>query len=565
MLASLNIQNVVLIDRLALEFGAGLCALTGETGAGKSILLDALGLALGARSESGIVRRGADQAQVTAIFEIPEDHPVIGFLEESGIQAESPLILRRSVAASGRSRAFINDQPVSAGLLAAAGAMLVEIHGQFETQGLLNPRVHRGLLDDYGTGEDVLNALQDIWEDWKACEAELEAMRERLRKSREDEMFLRQSLEDLDELSPQEGEEAKLSALRERLMKREQYLEALGRAAQALSETEKAMGGAWRALEKIGEDVQDLVAGVDRAAAEINEVIGGIHALSTDLEEGEYDLGEIDDRLYALKNQARKHGCSIDDLPARRDELARALNVLEHQDETLDNLVREVSRKRKAWIDKAAEITKIRTESGRRLDALVAAELEPLKLGKARFETRIEPLEENAWGPEGMDRVQFLVATNPGAAAGPINRIASGGEMARFMLALKVVLAETGAAGTLIFDEVDAGTGGGTADAVGERLARLAAAGAGRQILVVTHSPQVAARAARHYVVSKSGEKDVRTSVLQLETGDERREEIARMLSGATITQEARAAADKLLEAGEAFFQRPLSISCSSS
>lgn len=549
MLASLNIQNVVLIDRLVIEFGEGLCALTGETGAGKSILLDALGLALGARSESGIVRRGEEQAQVTAVFEIPGDHPALACLEENGIEAETPLILRRSVGANGRSRAFVNDQPVSVALLAAVGAMLVEIHGQFETQGLLNPKAHRGLLDDYAANAEILAELRRLWEDWKACETELETLRTTLQKARDEESFLRQSLEDLDELSPQEGEEAKLTALRERLMKREQYLEALTRAAQALSETEKAMGGAWRALEKIGnEEAGELIAGVDRAAAEISEVIGGIHALSADLEESEYAPGEIDDRLYALKNQARKHGCAIDELPAKRDDLARALNALERQDETLDDLVRAAAGKRKAWMDRAAEITKIRTAAGLELDALVAAELEPLKLGRARFETRIEPLEEGAWGPEGMDRVQFLVATNPGAAAGPINKIASGGEMARFMLALKVVLAETGTAGTLVFDEVDAGIGGGTADAVGERLARLAMARKDRQILVVTHSPQVAARAAHHYVVSKSGDKDVRTTVLQLASMDERREEIARMLSGATITQEARAAAGRLLE-----------------
>lgn len=550
MLAALDIRNVVLIDRLSIEFGAGLCALTGETGAGKSILLDALGLALGARAESGIVRRGEEQAQVSAVFEIPGDHPALAFLEENGIEAEPPLILRRAVSANGRSRAFVNDQPVGAALLSALGAMLVEIHGQFETQGLLNPRVHRGLLDEYGTHTTETQALRGLWDDWKSCEAELETLRATLQKAREDETFLRQSLEDLDELDPQEGEEEKLTALRARLMKRGQHLEALARAAQALAETEKAMGGAWRALEKIGEDAGDLVAGVDRAAAEIAEVAGGIRALSADLEESEFAPEEIDDRLYALKNQARKHGCAIGDLPVKRDDLARALNALERQDEMLDGLIRAAARKRAAWTDKAAMVTKIRARSGKSLDALVAAELEPLKLGRARFETRIEPLEESAWGPEGADRVQFLVATNPGAEAGPIAKIASGGEMARFMLALKVVLAQTGAVGTLVFDEVDSGIGGGTADAVGERLARLAVAGKGRQILVVTHSPQVAARASGHYVVSKSGEKDVRTTVLRLDSEDQRREEIARMLSGATITQEARAAAGRLLETG---------------
>ncbi|MCC6598525.1 MAG: DNA repair protein RecN [Alphaproteobacteria bacterium] len=551
MLASLTIQNIVLIDRLVIEFKPGLCALTGETGAGKSILLDALGLSLGARSESGVVRKGAEQAQVTAEFEIPPAHPVFAVLAENGLEAESPLILRRAVAGNGRSRAFINDQPVSVSLLSAIGALLVEIHGQFETQGLLNPRMHKILLDDYAAKPEVFQAVRTLWAEWRKSEVALKALRETLQKAREEEAFLRQSLEDLDALAPEAGEEEKLTSARTRLMKRDQYLQSLGKAGEALANVEAAMGTAWRALEKLEEEAaREMVAGMDRAAAEIQEVISGIQSFSGDLEEGEYALTEIDDRLYALKTQARKHGCSVDDLAARRDEMAAALNALERQDDTLTDLARSVEKNRKAYIEKAGELTRIRSEAGRVLEKLVMAELAPLKLDKARFITVVEPQEENVWGPEGVDRVQFLIATNPGAEPGPINKIASGGEMARFMLALKVVLAETGAAGTLVFDEVDSGIGGGTADAVGERLARLASGKNSRQILVVTHSPQVAAQAQHHYVVSKSGDHEVRTNIALLPSAEERREEIARMLSGATITQEARAAAGKLLDVG---------------
>lgn len=546
MLASLTIKNVVLIDHLHIEFQSGLCALTGETGAGKSILLDSLGLALGARSDSALVRKGQPQASVTAEFDLPADHDVFDFLKLQDMAVEDgSLILRRSVNEDGRSKAYINDQAVSVGLLAQVGEMLVEIHGQFDTQSLLNPKVHRGLIDDYGVSAQDTLAVAAAWDEWKEKETALILAKEKMEKARTDEEFLRQALEDLDELSPQEGEEDKLTLLRERLMKREHYMEALNIAQSAIEEAEGTMGQGWRALDKIGADAKELIEGMDRASAEMQEVLSGISNLFSDLEHSEFSLEEIDDRLFGLKAQARKHGCHIDELPAKREELASELNLIEHQDDVLEDLIKDVQKSKESYVTKAKKVSTSRQSAATRLDKLVAKELPPLKMDKARFETSIEALPEAEWGPRGMERVQFLVATNPNSAAGPLNKIASGGEMARFMLALKVVLAEVGIAGTLVFDEVDSGIGGATADAVGERLARLAEH---RQILVVTHSPQVAARASHHWIVAKGGGKDIKTNVIALPEIDKRREEIARMLSGAEITEEARAAANKLLE-----------------
>lgn len=548
MLSLLSIRNVVLIDQLTIEFKDGLCALTGETGAGKSILLDSLGLTLGARADSGLVRKGTDQAQVTAEFELPAKHPVFAFLKNSDIEAQSPLILRRSLGADGRSRAFINDQPVSITLLRDAGEMVVEIHGQFETQGLLNPATHRILLDGYaGIGDDIIMA----WNEFKSAEGTLKSMQDHAGKARDDEAYLRASIEDLDALSPKEGEETELAGLRERLMHREKVLEALNMADDALNGEDdpvrKASGALARVSTKMGEGGAAILAALDRASAEISEAQTLMQSLSQDLQEGGHDLESIDDRLHELRAQARKHNCTVDALAAKREELAQRLNMIEHGDEMLAAQMKKVETARKAYVSKAEKISKERIASAEKLDKLVQKELAPLKLEKARFVTKVEKLPENAWGPNGFDEVRFLVATNPGAEPGPVNKIASGGEMTRFMLALKVVMAEVGSAQTLIFDEVDTGIGGAVADAVGERLAKLAKK---RQVLVVTHAPQVAARAGHHWIVMKDSKDTVKTTVIALDKVPQRREEIARMLSGATITEEARAAAGKLLETG---------------
>ncbi|MCB1531766.1 MAG: DNA repair protein RecN [Alphaproteobacteria bacterium] len=550
MLTTLSIQNVVLIESLNIEFSEGLCALTGETGAGKSILLDSLGLALGARSESGLVRKGADKASVIASFDIPKNHPAIKIMKEAELEPAQEIILRRSVGADGRSKAFINDQPVSVGLLRQIGDSLVEIHGQFDTHGLLDPSTHRDLLDEYaGIGGSV--AAQ--WGEWRAKEKALAALRSSADKARADEDFLRQAIEDLDALGPKEGEEQELADLRERLMNREQVLEGLSVAYNVLNGEDDPVRSAWGTLDrissKLGGQGAQIIETLSRASSEMQEASALIEALSADLQETEHSLETIDERLFTLRAQARKHSCTVDDLPRVREELAQQLGMIEHGDEVLAQAIKAAEKAKNSYVQEAQKVSKIRHETAQKLDKLVQAELPPLKLDKATFTTSITMLDEDDWGPGGCDKVQFLVATNPGADAGPLNKIASGGELSRFTLALKVVMAEVGAAGSLIFDEVDAGIGGSTADAVGERLVRLAS---NKQILVVTHAPQVAARATHHYIVHKDGAEKVTTSVSQLASRADRCEEIARMLAGATITQEARAAADKLLETGKA-------------
>lgn len=546
MLAGLTIKNVVLIDHLSIEFDRGLYALTGETGAGKSILLDSLGLALGARSESGLVRKGEEAANVSAEFDLPASHQAFAFLKEQGIDANgSQIILRRSVAMDGKSRAFINDHPVSVSLLKSVGEMLVEIHGQFDTQTLLNPRVHRGLLDEYAGVDKDITSLRGAWEQWKDARDALEQRRADIDRARAEEAYLRAALEQLADLDPQTGEEENLTGLRTRLMKREQYIESYATAQRASEQAGAHLNTVWKSLEKAGEGGSETAKALDRAMAELQEVSAGVDSLLASLEDSEYSLTEIDDRLFALKAQARKHGCTIDELPAKRDGISSMLQGIAGEGDILSSMEKNVTKTRKEYEGKAQSLSSKRISAAKTLDKLVAKELAPLKLDKARFETFIERLDENDWGQDGMDRVQFLVATNPGAAAGPLNKIASGGEMARFMLALKVVLAETGTAHTLVFDEVDSGIGGATADAVGERLARLSKK---RQILVVTHSPQVAARSAYHAIVMKTGKTNPTTKILPLSNANDRTEEIARMLSGAEITKEARAQAAKLLE-----------------
>lgn len=552
MLRTLHIRNVVLVDQLTVEFSSGFCALTGETGAGKSILLDSLGLALGGRSDSGLVRKGADQAQVTAEFDCPTTHPLHDWLKEQGFESAAMIVLRRIVGADGRSRAFINDQPVSIGILKQAGDLLVEIHGQFDTQGLLDPRTHRLLLDEYA-GVDV-RKISRLWEEWRHSVTALSVARAALEKARADEEYLRHAVKELDDLAPVEGEEEQLLINREGLKHRDQVLEALQEAWDAIggdTGAEMAVGRAsrllGRVLDKAGYDFSPALAALDRAGDELQAAVADVQSAISRMENGELSLEVIEDRLYALRGMARKHHCKPDDLAGLADRMRAELALIDKQDDHLAALGHQVLEARKSYEAEARTISKKRKDTAVKLDKLVALELPPLKLDKARFETRVEVVNEDLWGPLGMDQVQFLVATNPGSHPGPLNKIASGGEMSRFMLALKVVMAEVGAAPTLVFDEVDSGIGGGTAAAVGERLARLAA---GRQILVVTHSPQVAARAGSHFIVMKQGQKDVKTTVLPLQAMNDRREEIARMISGAEITAEARAAAEKLLETG---------------
>ncbi|MDA8230667.1 MAG: DNA repair protein RecN [Magnetospirillum sp.] len=553
MLVSLSIRDVVLIERLDLSFGPSLSAFTGETGAGKSILLDSLSLALGARADAGLVRHGTPQLSVTAAFALPDGHIVPALLDELGIGSDGQdLVLRRIVAADGRSRAFVNDQPVSVGMLRRIGDGLVEIHGQFESHGLLDPASHLGILDAFGGLGGRAASVNTAWHAWREAarvRAEAEAG---LVRARAEEGELRAAYEELHGLDPKPGEEARLAESRSVMMHGEKLVEAMNAAMAALSQrgdVEASLRNAQRALERVAERAEGrlsaVIAALDRAAVETAEAVGLLERASADISLDPRALETAEERLFALRAAARKHGTDADGLARLHDDLALRLAQLDSGGDGLANLIRTEQAARTAYVEAARTLSREREEIARALDAAVAAELPPLKLDRAVFRTRIAARDEDEWGPAGLDAVEFLVATNPGAPPGPLGKIASGGELARFMLALKVILARVSTIPTIVFDEVDSGIGGAVAAAVGERLARLAE---DVQVLVVTHSPQVAARGARHYRVAKRdgrGESPV-TTVESLD-GNARREEVARMLSGETVTQQARAAADSLL------------------
>ncbi|HYC04287.1 MAG TPA: DNA repair protein RecN [Azospirillaceae bacterium] len=553
MLVTLAIRDVVLIERLSLAFQGGLCVLTGETGAGKSILLDALGLALGARAESALVRHGADQASVTAEFDLDgrPDHPAYDILREQEMEVEDRLVLRRTLTADGRSRAFVNDQPVGVALLRRLGETLVEVHGQFDTHGLLDPRTHRDLLDDYAGLAGPAAKVADAHKAWRQAEQARRTAADEATRARAEEEFLRHAVAELDQLDPREGEEAGLAERRTVLMHREKLVEALTGAYGELAGergAERALAGALRTLtriaDKAGGRLDPIITVLDQAAAEVSEASRSLQALSADMEGDGGGLEKLEERLFALRAAARKHGTDVDGLVALRADMGRRLGLIEDTGDILTRLAKEAETAKATYLDAARTLSAARAKAAGKLDQAVAAELKPLKLEKARFTTQVEPASEDEWGPHGIDRVAFTVSTNPGAPPGPLAKIASGGELARFMLALKVVLAQVGTVPTLVFDEVDTGIGGAVADAVGERLAKL---GSGLQVLVVTHSPQVASRGASHLQVrKKAAQGTTRTEVVRL-SDEERREEIARMLSGAEITEAARAAADSLM------------------
>lgn len=552
MLRSLAIRDIVVFDRLDLSLAPGLCALTGETGAGKSILLDSLGLALGARSEGRLVRTGAERGGVTAIFELPADHPVRAFLSENDLpDAEGEeLFLRRAVGTDGRSRAWINDHPVSISLLATIGAQLVEIHGQAAEVGLLDAASHRPILDAFAGHETEVAALRRQWDTWQQSAARLAEAKAALEQARAEEDLLRHTVEELNELAPMEGEADQLAERRGFMMQVEKIADAVSDATAALEKdggVAAKLRTAERALDRVreqaGERLGPAMEALARAGVELDEAVNAIMSVSADLDADPADVDAVEERLFALRAAGRKYQIDPDALPALLQAKIDELASLERGDRDLRALETETAELAQAWLAAAEALSAGRQTAATALNQAVEAELEPLRMGGARFITDVTPQPEVHWGPEGMDRVSFMVATNPGARPGPIAKIASGGELSRFMLALKVVLAATGDAPTMIFDEVDRGVGGATADAVGERLARLAET---FQVLVVTHSPQVAARADRQWLIAKSVDETARTRVDPLQ-GDARREEIARMLSGAEVTVEARAAADRLL------------------
>jgi len=550
MLTGLSIRDVVLIEALDLEFDAGLGVLTGETGAGKSILLDALGLALGARADSGLVRSGAEKAQVTASFDAPAN--VVALLAENDISMESgeALMIRRSVRADGGSKAFINDQPCSAALLRDVGLHLVEIHGQHDDRGLLNPRGHRALLDAFGRCDTA--SVSGLFAAWQDAKAKLESAREALENAARDREWLEHAVTELRRFAPQEGEEESLAGERADMQKGERIAEDLRAVLEAFEGSESGLAklrSAARKLDRVATEhplLAEALTALDRAVIEASEaedkLIAATQALSFDPER----LDAIEVRLFDLRGLARKHNVRPEELAQLTEELAAKLDAIEAGGEGLAKLEAEVARHGEAYRKAASALSAQRKEAAKRLDAAVAGELAPLKLDAAKFQTAVEELPEDRWTATGMDRVEFLISTNPGAPFAPLAKIASGGELSRFILALKVALAEEGGAATIIFDEIDRGVGGAVASAIGERLARLA--GAGKQLLAVTHSPQVAAKGQSHYFIAKSSEGTVtRTGVTRLDP-EGRRQEIARMLSGAEITDEARAQAARLME-----------------
>lgn len=547
MLRSLEIRDMLIIDRLDLEFRPGLNVLTGETGAGKSILLDCLGFVLGWRGRAELVRAGADQGEVTAAFDLPAGHAARAVLAEAGLEAGDELILRRVNSADGRKTAWVNDRRSSGEVLRALSETLIELHGQHDDRGLLNPRGHRQLLDAFAGVDPV--PLRRAWAARAEARKALAAAEDALAEMRAEEEFLRHAVAELDKLDPQPGEEANLDARRRLMQAGQRIREDIARAAQALGPdgAEGLMADAARWLDGAADRAEgaldEPIAALGRAITELGEAAQGVETCLERLSFDPREMEAVEERLFAIRALARKHGVLPDDLGGFAEGLRDRLATLDGGAENIRTLSKAVEAADAAYDAAASAMSAKRWEAAGRLDAAIAAELAPLKMERAHFSTSFTEAEP---GPDGVDQVEFTVATNPGAPAGPLNRIASGGELSRFLLALKVVLARGGEALTMIFDEIDRGVGGATADAVGRRLARLAETA---QILVVTHSPQVAARGAHHWRVEKQVVAEVTTStVLPLAPGA-RVDELARMLSGENVTEAARDAARALLAA----------------
>lgn len=557
MLTALSIRNIVLIEALDLSFGPGLGVLTGETGAGKSILLDALGLVLGNRADSALVRSGEDQASVTATFEftaLPASvREALGDAEVE-IEPGEALIIRRRLKADGGSKAFVNDQPVGVALLRSLSGALVELHGQHDDRGLVNPRGHRALLDRYADAD--VAGVAAAWGGWRTAREALKEAESAIDQARADQDLLLAHLAELTNIEPQKGEEESLANTRADMQKGEKLagdLEDLRMVWDGSDSPLASLRVAARKLDRIAEEhplLAEALGALDRAVIEAGEAEEKLQSAAEAMQHDPLELDRIETRLFELRALARKHGCQVDDLPEVMRAIRGKLDAIEQGDADLADLQKAERDAHQIYRARAEALHANRISAALELDEAVAAELSPLKLDAARFKTAVAEQPEEKWGPQGIDTVEFLIATNPGADFAPLTKIASGGELSRFILALKVALAEQGGAATVIFDEIDRGVGGAVASAIGERLARLASGtgGEGGQLLAVTHSPQVAARGRTHYMIAKSSEGTVtKTSVGLLDEAG-RQEEIARMLSGAEITQEARAQADRLLE-----------------
>jgi DNA repair protein RecN (Recombination protein N) len=553
MLIRLSIRDIVLIDRLDIDFAAGLSVMTGETGAGKSILLDSFALALGARGDSGLVRHGAEQGQVTAAFDLASDHPVRAILKANDIASEDDLILRRVQFADGRTRAFLNDQPVAVQVLRSVGSALVEIHGQHDDRALVDAATHRRLIDAYGSLQTEAAEVARLWTLCRQAEQLLAQHRAEVERAQREADWLRHAAKELAELAPELGEETTLAERRTGIMQAEKIATDLREAQTAVSGSgSPALAAAVRRLERRQAQAPSLVEpaikALDSALTALEEAS---HHIDRALAAAAFDphvLERIEERLFALRAAGRKYNAPVDQLGALSERYGADLALLDAGAARLAALEKEAAAAGGRYAKAAAALSCHRREVAAALDKAVNGELKPLKLDQAQFTTAIKTTPDDP-GPDGIDRLEFWVRTNPGTPAGPLMKVASGGELARFMLALKVVIADRGSAPSLVFDEIDTGVGGAVADAIGARLARLA----GRvQVLAVTHAPQVAARADHHYLITKDAlakGKGIVTRIAEL-APELRREEIARMLAGAEITFEARAAAERLMRAG---------------
>ncbi|MDX8467589.1 DNA repair protein RecN [Mesorhizobium sp. VK23B] len=550
MLSRLSIRDIVLIEKLDIDFLPGLSVLTGETGAGKSILLDALSLALGARGDASLVRHGVAQGQVIAVFDVPRNHPARALLADNDIEDDGDIILRRVQTADGRTRVFVNDQPSSVTLMRDVGRALVEIHGQHDERALVDPGAHRELLDSFGGHLGAMRGTGEAWRYWRNCEQELSRHRAKVEAAAREADYLRASVAELAKLDPQPGEETELAELRAQMMRAEKIASEIHDAQDVLSGPSSPLpqlASLLRRLQRKAGEVpgllDDVVKSLDEAMISLDAAQSGVE---TALRATEYDpqrLEKAEERLFSLRAASRKHNVAVDDLAQLRDTMAADLADLDAGEERLHGLQKQAAAAREAYDISAAQLSSLRHAAAAGLTKAVMAELPALKLERAEFIVEMVSDGESRM-EEGIDQVEFWVRTNPGTRPGPMMKVASGGELSRFLLALKVALADRGSAPTLVFDEIDTGVGGAVADAIGQRLARLSKR---VQVLSVTHAPQVAARAATHFLISKSGGKDrVATGIAEMDRAA-RQEEIARMLAGATITDEARAAAERLL------------------
>jgi len=555
MLSRLSIRDIVLIDKLDIDFASGLAVLTGETGAGKSILLDSFALALGGRGDQALVRQGQEQGQVIAVFELARNHPARALLKANDIADEDELILRRVQFADGRTRAFVNDQPTSVQVLKQLGQTLVEIHGQHDDRALVDASTHRRLLDAFGALERDAAKVEALWEARRAAQDEADEHRAKVERAKQEGDWLRHAVDELTKLGPQPGEETALAERRTTMMQSEKVAEDLREAHDLLAGSNSALPALWGAIRRLERRAQQAPSLVEPSVKALDVALNALEDTRTQLEAAlraaDYDPAElerIEERLFGLRAAGRKYNVAVDNLAALAQQYQDDIAMIDAGEGRLKELEAAAIRTEAEYRKAAEALSKARAKAAAALDKAVSAELKPLKLDRAVFTTKVDTDPASA-GPNGIDRVEFWVQTNPGTRPGPLMKVASGGELARFLLALKVVLADRGSAPTLVFDEIDTGVGGAVADAIGARMARLAR---GVQVLAVTHAPQVAARADRHYVISKDAlEKGKRVATRVVEVAeDKRREEIARMLAGAEITNEARAAAERLLKAG---------------